>query len=28
LKVFNGYWRMDFPDWGFHSGGDFVKTLI
>ena len=25
---FNGYWRMDFPDWGFHRGGDFVKTLI
>ena len=27
LKVFNGYWRMEFPDWGVDTcWGFIIKT--
>jgi len=28
LKVFNGYWRMDFPDWGLIHVGDLSSRRI
>jgi len=34
LKVFNGYWRMEFPDWGrymldaFHQDMAFLPSSL
>jgi len=27
LKIFNGYWRMDFPDWGQYKLGVYHQDV-